>query len=94
MGLLPEIASDFAVSDATAGYLISGYALSVAVGAIVITAAVTRLDRKKVLLALMELFIVGNMTSGATVLAFVHCFSAAQPGNSVALRATSKFTTP
>ena len=32
MGLLPEVATDFAVTEATAGWLISGYALSVVVG--------------------------------------------------------------
>jgi DHA1 family inner membrane transport protein len=63
MGLLPEVATDFAVSEATAGYLISGYALSVAVGAVLLTAAVTRFDRKRVLLGLMVLFIVGNLMS-------------------------------
>lgn len=63
MGLLPEVAADFAVSEATAGYLISGYALSVAVGAVLLTAAVTRFDRKRVLLGLMVLFIVGNLMS-------------------------------
>lgn len=62
-GLLPEVADDFAVSEATAGWLISGYALSVAVGAIVLTAAVTRLPRKNVLLGLMVLFVVGNLLS-------------------------------
>ncbi len=63
MGLLPEIASDFAVSEATAGWLISGYALSVVVGAVLVTAAVTRLPRKAVLLALLVLFIAGNFLS-------------------------------
>ena len=63
MGLLPEVAADFAVSEAAAGWLITGYALSVAVGALVITAAVTRLPRKLVLLALMVLFIIGNLLS-------------------------------
>lgn len=62
-GLLPEVADDFAVSEATAGWLISGYALSVAVGAILLTAAVTRLPRKHVLLGLMVLFVVGNLLS-------------------------------
>ncbi len=62
-GLLPEVADDFAVSEATAGWLISGYALSVAVGAIALTAAVTRLPRKHVLLGLMVLFVVGNLLS-------------------------------
>ncbi|MEU4563600.1 MFS transporter [Actinoplanes sp. NPDC023936] len=62
-GLLPEVAADFSVTEAVAGYLISGYALSVAVGAIVLTAALGRVDRKKALLGLMILFIVGNLLS-------------------------------
>jgi len=63
MGLLPEVAADFAVSETVAGYLISGYAIAVAVGAIGLTAAVIRLDRKKVLVGLMGLFIAGNLLS-------------------------------
>ncbi|GAB6899051.1 MFS transporter [Kineosporia succinea] len=59
-GLLPEVAADFAVSETTAGYLISGYALSVAVGGILLTAGLGRLDRKKALLGLLVLFILGN----------------------------------
>lgn len=63
MGLLPEVAADFAVTETVAGYLISGYATAVAVGAIGLTAAVIRLDRKKVLVGLMGLFIAGNLLS-------------------------------
>ncbi len=59
-GLLPEVAADFDVSETTAGYLISGYALSVAVGGILLTALLGRLDRKKALLGLLMLFILGN----------------------------------
>ena len=62
-GLLPEVATDFRVDEAAAGWLISGYALSVAVGAIGLTAAVTRFNRKHVLTALMVLFIAGNLVS-------------------------------
>jgi len=62
-GLLPQVASDLAVSEAVAGRLISGYALSVAVGAIVLTAATARLSRKRVLVALVTLFVVGNLLS-------------------------------
>ncbi len=62
-GLLPEVAADFAVDEATAGWLISGYALAVAIGAIPLTAGVTRLPRKQVLLGLMGLFVVGNALS-------------------------------
>jgi len=64
IGLLPQIGSDFDISAATAGYLVSGYALSVALGGILITIAVTKLERKKVLLCLMSLFIAGNLISG------------------------------
>jgi MFS transporter, DHA1 family, inner membrane transport protein len=60
MGLLPEVAADFGVTEATAGWLISGYALSVVVGALGLTAATTRLPRKAVLLGLVVLFIAGN----------------------------------
>ncbi|MEH1017954.1 MFS transporter, partial [Micromonospora sp. CPCC 206060] len=63
MGLLPEVATDFAVTESTAGWLISGYALSVAVGAIGLTAAVTRFNRKHILMGLMLLFIAGNLIS-------------------------------
>lgn len=61
MGLLPEVAADFAVSETAAGWLISGYALSVVVGALFLTAATTRLPRKPVLLGLIVLFIIGNV---------------------------------
>ncbi|MFF5007288.1 MFS transporter [Streptomyces phaeochromogenes] len=62
-GLLPQVASSFAVSEAAAGWLISGYALSVAVGAIALTAATARLPRKAVLVGLVALFVVGNLLS-------------------------------
>ena len=63
MGLLPEVAADFGVTETVAGYLISGYALAVAIGAIIFTAVLGRLDRKKSLLFLMLLFIIGNLLS-------------------------------
>ena len=63
MGLLPEVAADFRVSEAAAGWLISGYALAVVVGALLLTAAVTRFERKPVLAVLMVLFIAGNLVS-------------------------------
>lgn len=62
-GLLPQVASSFAVSEAAAGWLISGYALSVAVGAIALTAATARLPRKQVLIGLVALFVLGNLLS-------------------------------
>ncbi|MFC7490082.1 MULTISPECIES: MFS transporter [unclassified Knoellia] len=62
-GLLPEVARDFDVTETAAGWLISGYALSVAVGGVALTLAAARLPRKQVLLGLMVLFIIGNLLS-------------------------------
>ncbi|MDQ7879754.1 MFS transporter [Microbacterium sp. QXD-8] len=61
MGLLPQVARDFAVTEPAAGWLISGYALGVVVGALGLTAATIRLPRKPVLLGLVVLFIAGNV---------------------------------
>lgn len=72
MGLLPEVAGDFGVTEAVAGWLISGYALAVALGAVALTAAVTRFNRKHVLIGLMAMFIIGNLLSAlAPVYAFM-----------------------
>ncbi len=62
-GLLPEIAADFHVDIPAAGLLVSGYALGVFVGAPLLTGAATRLRRKPVLLALLGLFVIGNIGS-------------------------------
>ncbi|WP_405872400.1 MFS transporter [Streptomyces sp. NBC_00005] len=62
-GLLPQVGRDLAVSEAAAGWLISGYALTVAVGAIAVTAATAGLPRKPVLTALVVLFVLGNLLS-------------------------------
>ncbi|MFS8099693.1 MFS transporter [Lentzea alba] len=63
MGLLPEVANDLGVSIPSAGLLISGYALGVVIGAPLLTVLGGRLPRKKMLTALMGLFIAGNMVS-------------------------------
>src|SRR5437879_5075814 len=60
MGLLLQVSADFHVSIAAAGLLISGYALSVALGAPLLTIATRRMPRKAVLLALMAIFTLGN----------------------------------
>ncbi|WP_278265020.1 MFS transporter [Nocardia sp. AG03] len=66
MGLLPDIAADFRISEPTAGHAVSAYALGVVVGAPLIAALCARVPRKKLLIALMAAFTVGN---AATVLA-------------------------
>ncbi|MFK2890299.1 MFS transporter [Dyella flagellata] len=61
MGLLIQVAADLKVGIATAGLLISGYALGVFVGAPILTVATSRLPRKAVLLGLMAIFTLGNL---------------------------------
>ncbi|MGW2956640.1 MFS transporter [Streptomyces eurythermus] len=65
MGVLPQVAGDFGVSIPTAGYLVSGYALGVVIGAPLLTVLGTRVSRKKMLMFLMGLFIAGNALSAA-----------------------------
>ncbi|MCH9614340.1 MAG: Inner membrane transport protein YdhP [Chlamydiia bacterium] len=62
-GLLPEIAKFFSVSIPTAGYVTSGYAMGVVVGAPLLTAVTIHLVRKYVLIGLMTLFIIGSVIS-------------------------------
>ncbi|PSJ44147.1 MFS sugar transporter [Zobellella endophytica] len=61
VGLVPTIAQDLGVSLPSAGLLVSLYALGVAVGAPVLTALTGRWNRKHLLLALMALFVLGNL---------------------------------
>lgn len=63
LGLLPDVATDFSVSIPVAGYLVSGYALSVAFGGVFVTALAAGRNRRNVLAVLMVLFIVGNLIS-------------------------------
>jgi len=63
MGLLPEVAADFSVTEQQAGWLITAYALAVIVGALGVTALTIRLPRKAVLIGLLVLFIGGNVVT-------------------------------
>jgi MFS transporter, DHA1 family, inner membrane transport protein len=61
MGLLPDVARSFAVTIPQAGYLVSGYAMGVVVGAPIVAIATAGLPRKTALLTLMAVFIIGNL---------------------------------
>ncbi|QXI29840.1 MFS transporter [Pseudomonas vanderleydeniana] len=61
MGLLPDVATDLGVSIPGAGWLVTGYALGVAIGAPFMAMATSRLPRKAALVVLMGIFIVGNL---------------------------------
>lgn len=62
-GLLPDISHDFGVSIPTGGLLVTGYALGVLFGAPLMTVLGTRVPRKRMLMLLMGLFVVGNLLS-------------------------------
>jgi len=61
MGLLPDVARDLGVSAPAAGMLVSGYALGVAAGAPVLAILTAKWQRKRALVGLMCLFILGNV---------------------------------
>ncbi|MFE2549913.1 MFS transporter [Streptomyces sp. NPDC059355] len=63
MGLLPEVAADYGTSIPTAGFLVTGYALGVVLGAPLMTVLGTRVPRKRMLMLLIGLFIAGNVLS-------------------------------
>lgn len=63
MGLLPDIAHAVHVSEPSAGHAVSAYALGVVVGAPVIAALCARVPRKRLLIALMAAFALGNAAS-------------------------------
>ncbi|WP_042393567.1 MFS transporter [Streptacidiphilus carbonis] len=63
MGLLPQIGDSFGVAVPTAGLLVTGYALGVVAGAPLMTVLGTRIPRKRMLMLLMGLFVIGNTVS-------------------------------
>ncbi|WP_282174064.1 MFS transporter [Cytobacillus firmus] len=82
VGLLSAISGDLGISITLAGLLISGYAMGVAIGAPILTALTSKMNRKSLLMSLMVLFIIGNsvaaMSSSFTFLLaarFITAFS-------------------
>ncbi|MGO4893152.1 MFS transporter [Flavobacterium sp. W21_SRS_FM6] len=61
MGLLEQVANDMQVSLQAAGFLISGYALGVVIGAPIFTWLSGRFSHKRTLILMMLLFTLGNL---------------------------------
>lgn len=59
-GVLPQVAAGLRVSVPSAGYLVSGYALGIAIGGPLLTIATTRLSRKTLLIGLTVAFTLGQ----------------------------------
>src|SRR4029078_8452167 len=63
MGLLPDIARDLSVSIPLAGQLVTAYAIGVVIGAPILAVVTGNMPRKRVLLAMVAVFIFGNALS-------------------------------
>ncbi len=61
LGLLPDLARDFTISIPKAGTLVTAYALSVTLGSPWIALVVSRWERRRALVFLMGMFVVGNL---------------------------------
>lgn len=60
-GVLPQVAADLGVSVPSAGFLVTGYALGIAIGGPLLTIATAAIPRKTLLIALTLAFIVGQI---------------------------------
>jgi MFS transporter, DHA1 family, inner membrane transport protein len=65
-GILTQVADTLHVSAGQAGHLITAYALAIVIGGPILTLWLARYDKRKVLLGLMALFIVGNLIAATT----------------------------
>ncbi|MCP3764748.1 MFS transporter [Domibacillus sp. A3M-37] len=61
VGVLPSVGNAFNISTSTAGLIVSMYALGVAVGGPILTSLTAKVSRKKVLLSMIVLFIIGHI---------------------------------
>jgi DHA1 family inner membrane transport protein len=60
-GVLPQVATGLGVSIPVAGYLVSGYAIGIALGGPLLTFATTNLQRRTLLLGLIAVFTIGQV---------------------------------
>lgn len=63
VGILPTISREFRVSIDTAGWLLSAFAITVAVSSPFITSFTTKINRKLLLCLVMSIFVLSNLIS-------------------------------
>lgn len=63
IGILPALAKEFGVSIDTAGWLLSGFALTVAIAGPFMTVLTARIDRRTILALVMGIFVLSNLLS-------------------------------
>lgn len=61
VGLLLNISNDLSISISSAGMLVTAYAMGVVIGAPILTPLMVRFKRKKALIVLMVLYVLGNI---------------------------------
>jgi len=66
VGLLPNIAQDLNTSIVETGFLVSLYALGVAIGAPVLTSLTTNFNRKNLLITVILFFVLGNILAAVS----------------------------
>jgi DHA1 family inner membrane transport protein len=66
VGVLDLIAADLRVSIPAAGSLVTAYALGLAIGGPILTAATIRMDKRTVLVGALVLFVLGNVVAVLT----------------------------
>src|SRR6266545_841833 len=64
-GILPEVAADLSVSVSSAGHLVTAYALGMAIGGPVVTLVTVQLPRKPLAVALLAVFVAGNLAAAS-----------------------------
>jgi DHA1 family inner membrane transport protein len=65
VGLLPRISTDLGVAMSSAGLLVTGYAVGVALGGVVLTLLTRRVPRKRLMTTLMAVFAGGHLVMAA-----------------------------
>lgn len=63
VGLLSEVATDMKIAISTAGFLVTAFALTFAIGTPVFTALFSRFSKFPLILVLLSIFIVGNIVT-------------------------------
>ncbi len=67
IGILPAISGQYGVSLATAGMLVSLFALAVAVAGPIMPMLMSRFEKKKVMILVLSIFTIGNITAAFAV---------------------------
>lgn len=63
IGLIPQIAERFGVSTSTAGWLVSIFAIGIAISGPIMPLLLSKLERKKVMIIVILIFIISNIIS-------------------------------